>query len=495
MGASSLFKPLLDWSGEVLEHSAKWMGKPFWKTCDQFEKLPNAGLFFCGFSIVLVPLIVAFFATFLAVLLAEVIVFAIVGFIIGSIFVLIGVWPAFIVSVGVTGITIIRLPLNIYYHCLITYRTVMLRQNVKLLSFILLPIIHILIPPVVFLLSLVCFIPWFAAIAFFGFPLKPWKKIQPYHKIAWMKFATDVERVSQNYGHPSGIPMHWDGSVYGLPVDPIAVILSIFLYLISFLPVSIGVFIIFVLKAVPIFLGTLKEFSKSINIGASLTWYRRVLRGSDDQAPRTGSRENQQRSGHSAWSSTLKKSTKGLKKFIEGYANIQICDKYKEIISDYAKFVKYIHPKKLSKLTKSYMTDLSPAKLVPSKIDFSILCLWIPILMTTIMWILGLVLVLTIPPGTFLLVFMVWLVLWPLVFILPPILYIAGWIFIIFGLPFLYIVLWCLILAGPWVFAALGSVSGPILALKIPFFMLTSSYYNPVAMWSNISRPLEYFFG
>ena len=82
----------------------------------------------------------------------------------------------------------------------------------------------------------------------------------------------------------------------------------------------------------------------------------------------------------------------------------------------------------------------------------------------------------------------IWIVYWPLVICLPPIIYIAGWIFIIFGLPILYIVLWCMILVGPWVFVALGSVSGPILALKIPFTMLKYNYYNPVEMWSNMRR-------
>ena len=40
----------------------------------------------------------------------------------------------------------------------------------------------------------------------------------------------------------------WDGRVYGLPIDPIAVIISILLYLLSVIPVSLGVFIIFAIK-------------------------------------------------------------------------------------------------------------------------------------------------------------------------------------------------------------------------------------------------------
>ena len=30
-----------------------------------------------------------------------------------------------------------------------------------------------------------------------------------------------------NYGHQSGIPVNWDGRVYGLPVDPVIVIIAL----------------------------------------------------------------------------------------------------------------------------------------------------------------------------------------------------------------------------------------------------------------------------
>ena len=58
-----------------------------------------------------------------------------------------------------------------------------------------------------------------------------------------------------------------------------------------------------------------------------------------------------------------------------------------------------------------------------------------------------------------------------------------------------YVVLWVLILIGPWVFIGLGSVSGPLLALKIPFRMLISNYYHPVEMWSTMNTVLKSFLG
>ena len=46
--------------------------------------------------------------------------------------------------------------------------------------------------------------------------------------------------------------------------------------------------------------------------------------------------------------------------------------------------------------------------------------------MVCLMWTLGLFLVLTIPPATFLIGFALWIVIWPIVIIAPPILYIGG---------------------------------------------------------------------
>ena len=95
--------------------------------------------------------------------------------------------------------------------------------------------------------------------------------------------------------------------------------------------------------------------------------------------------------------------------------------------------------------------------------------LWLPLTLTTILWLLGLALVLTIPPITFLLGFLLWTIAWIPVIVLPPLLYVLGWVFIVFGLPSLYLLLWVIVLVGPWVFVALGMVSGPVLALKIVF--------------------------
>ena len=67
----------------------------------------------------------------------------------------------------------------------------------------------------------------------------------------------------------------------------------------------------------------------------------------------------------------------------------------------------------------------------------------------------------------------------------------AGWVFIIFGLPAMYVLLWGLVLVAPWVLVVLGSLSGPLLALAIPFELLSYNFYNPVEMWSGIKRSMR----
>ena len=118
----SMCAPCLDLAGDILDKSARCLTKPFFSSLDLCKNLNNCGLYFCGFSLILVPLIVAYWSVVLAFLLAELCVLVPLGLILGILFVLVGVWPALIIALGTTGITIIRLPWNIYYHSLVTYR-------------------------------------------------------------------------------------------------------------------------------------------------------------------------------------------------------------------------------------------------------------------------------------------------------------------------------------------------------------------------------------
>ena len=153
----------------------------------------------------------------------------------------------------------------------------MLRAKRKLISFLLLPFLHLLMPIAIFVGSLLVHLTWFTSISFVGYPYKPWQKIPEVLKEFWKRYVTDTERLFENFGHPSGIPQDWDGRVYKMPVDPIKIIINFCLYLVALLPVSLGTLGIFAIKAIPIYLATFLELWKTLDIVAALTWYKNVL--------------------------------------------------------------------------------------------------------------------------------------------------------------------------------------------------------------------------
>ena len=490
MSDDGLCVPLFDVWWKVQKKTAKWTLKPLECFNDWFWDLPNAALWACGFCVILIPFYVSYISAFLAVQLAIFIIFSLAGLTSGLVFILIGIWPVLILSTSICGITLITLPKNIYYHALVTYRTVILRRNLKILSFFLLPITHLLIPPVSLIVAFFTLFPWFAWLSFTGYPGKPWKKVPKIFAKTWGKFNHDVRTFAENYGHETGIPQDWDGKVYGLAVDPLVVVIAIFLYCIGLITMTPVIFVIFFSKAVPIFLETLIQFWTNISILTAVVWYIGVLAGTHENSNNQNQRNERTPSSTPGWIKSLKSAVKVIKRGIEGYGKLKIFKTYNKILEKYAEKVVKLDPSKLGKMISSYATDLNPTKVFPKNIGLEIVCLWIPILMVFLMWILGLVLVLTIPPATFLMGFILWLLLWPIVIIAPPIMYIGGWIAIVLGLPILYVFTWCSILIGPWVICILGSVMGPLLALYIPFCMIVYNNFNPIGIWDNARSSL-----
>ena len=460
----------------------------------RFCDLPNAAIWACGFIVILAPIYVGYFLTVLGLLLAiNVIIaafFVMIELTLGLIFLMIGIWPAFIIAVSVTVITIVTLPQNMFYHALVTYRSVMLRRNLKILNFLLLPITHALVPPVTLIVALIAFFPWFAIESFIGFPTGPWRRIRKILNQVWRKFTKDVKKFADNYGHESGIPHDWDGTVYGLVVDPIVVIITIFVYIIGAIAMTPIIFVIFILKALPIFLETFIQFWKNINLMKAVIWYIGVLAGSRVSPRNQNTENNRTRSPAPGWMKCLKSAIKEINHDIEGYRKMKIFTIYRDILKGYFKSVKSLNLSKLGQPTSAYCKDLNPLNIIPKDIGCEIVLLWIPFLMVFLMWILGLVLVLTIPSLTFLLGFALWIIFWPIVIAAPPILYIGGWVLIIFGLPVFYVLLWCSIIISPWIFCIVGSIMGPILAFQIPVCMLTYNNYSPMNLWDNAGKSL-----
>ena len=97
------------------------------------------------------------------------------------------------------------------------------QRNLKLLSFILLPITQILIPAITMIVSPIILIPWFACISFCGYPLEPWRKIKSILGKVWEKFTSVIKDYAENKGKESETPSNWDGTVLGLAVDPLVI--------------------------------------------------------------------------------------------------------------------------------------------------------------------------------------------------------------------------------------------------------------------------------
>ena len=118
----SLLKPLLTTWGRAHEESAPWMWKPissFNKCCCDGEEKK---LCYCGFSFILIPLQIVYAGIVASVQVAIAVIFASIGLALGVLFTMVGIWPAIILAFGITGLTIVTLPMNIYYHALVTYR-------------------------------------------------------------------------------------------------------------------------------------------------------------------------------------------------------------------------------------------------------------------------------------------------------------------------------------------------------------------------------------
>jgi hypothetical protein len=67
----SLFDPLVDLSEKILSHSYNYLSKPYWVTHKQFWYMKHASLYFCGFSIVLVPLAVFYWGILLGKMIID----------------------------------------------------------------------------------------------------------------------------------------------------------------------------------------------------------------------------------------------------------------------------------------------------------------------------------------------------------------------------------------------------------------------------------------
>ena len=94
------------------------------------------------------------------------------------------------------------------------------KRNLKLLSFILLPITQIITTPITMIVSLIYFFPYFACVSFYGCPLQPWREIKENLGKVWERSTRDINKYAEKNGHESGSS-----------VDPLVISATIFLWM------------------------------------------------------------------------------------------------------------------------------------------------------------------------------------------------------------------------------------------------------------------------
>ena len=384
---------------------------------------------------------------------------AAVGLLQSLIFLVLGFWPALIVSFGVTGISVVRVPWNIVYHCLVTYRTVMLRRSLKLWSFVLTPPTHFLVPVVIAVLSFGASIPTAAALSFAGYPHKPWQKTKPLIKKFWTRYVDEMEAHVRNYGHETGIPENWDGKIYGLALDPITIVMSILFYVYAVIPVTVGVVTVLAIKTLPIVLQTVVQYCKCNNFGkASKCWC----------------------------------------ESINNFGQWNACEKFAKFLSGYFEMAEGLSPARIGKALTGYSKDCNVTRCYPKE-GIEIFCLSPCILLVTIFWAIGFVGVLAVTTGFLVICFVLWVAGWPIALLLPPAVYLLCWASLLVLLPICFVVIWItglvISIVLPLVVIAVATLSGPFLAFEVPVGFVKHNLLNPAEMdlsiMNGLKKPLD----
>ena len=221
----------------------------------------------------IVPLFVAHSAINIALLSAVVFILGTIGLLIGLYYALIGTWPAFIMTIGITGITIVRIPFNIYYTFKILYYSACMTRTLKfVLAILTLPTLF-LTPVILALVALVVtFVTCFVS-SFCGWFLKPWPYIEIVVKKFWKTYATDAKEFANDYGHPSGIPKNWDGTIYRISLfNTILITVAIITFLHGLITMSVGTVLIITIKFIPMYAFVVIRYANE-GTKKALNWY------------------------------------------------------------------------------------------------------------------------------------------------------------------------------------------------------------------------------
>lgn len=137
--------------------------------------------------------------------------------------VVLGVIPFIPFTIAMVGITLLRLPINLYKTMKIALGTVVLKWDLKFIALFTCPLAHIIFPLLVFIASLLESLRYFT----YRTSRNIYKGHVPFEKWGWFQDGISdyykqhqlfVGEFCHDYDHPSGIPLGWNGQRYGIPV-------------------------------------------------------------------------------------------------------------------------------------------------------------------------------------------------------------------------------------------------------------------------------------
>lgn len=185
-----------------------------------------------------------------------------------------GALPFIPFSVMIALITLYRLPINVFKTMKIAYCTVLLQWDLKILTLLTLPLVHVLFPIIAFLFTLIGSLLFFITITTQSIdegrsPFDDWGKFQTGLKEYHDAHKEFVGGYCADFDHPTGIPLGWRGESYGLPIQKILkwqwdFVVCCFLLLLGFPVCLAGCIVLYAVTLVPGILSWWKHFAEFI---------------------------------------------------------------------------------------------------------------------------------------------------------------------------------------------------------------------------------------
>ena len=498
MGDDEYFNVLVFFSTLVKKVFTK-THEPFWNTYKQMQDWSdNATLVLRWCTLPLRTMIVLVgFSLYLAIMATEAALVATTYLILIACSIAVGILPAFIGAAACFAIICIQAFPCAYVYLAIIYRTVAMTMALKVTCFVSTPIVMALMPPIGLVVIFIIFFLWCFMFGISGYGHATWLQLPNVTKEFWKYFGEHRERVRINHSH--GVPDDWDGRMYGFPVNPGIVFLSIVGYFVGLVIITPCVFLVTMFKSPAIFLLGVYEFWKRLGPRNFFTWYYSLLRGHYPKQPSIDCTRRNPRThpvGHDNWINPVEELIVGPKDCLYDFITFCFVDvlcttkrwiaKYYDFLTQILDTGNLVRP--FYKFNKKYpLFDVLRDVVYGDNTCWKLAVFFASPVVVWI-WLIYLIGIFYIVVAACILFLTFWVTFLPLVALMPLAGWIFRWIFVLIVLPILYVFTWILVFIAPWILTFLYSLSGPVLAVNIPVLLLKSNFNRP---FKNLKRVIK----